>query len=81
MVSCFDKIPKDLLLVELKSFLGAESSDIIHLISEFLQTPILDKKGNNYATSNKGIPQGSPISPILMNIYLHSLDVRMAKYF
>ena len=56
VVSCFDKIPKDLLLVELKSFLGAESGEIIHLISEFLHTPILDNKGKNYATSNKGIP-------------------------
>ena len=79
VVSCFDKIPHDLLVAELRSCLGAENEEIINLISSFLRTPILDKNGTNYASSSQGIPQGSPVSPILMNIYLHSLDVRMGK--
>lgn len=79
VVSCFDKIPHDLLLSELRSYLGAENEEIINLISSFLRTPILDKKGVNYASSSLGIPQGSPISPVLMNIYLNSLDVRMGE--
>lgn len=80
VVSCFDKIPHDLLLSELRSYLGAENEEIINLISSFLRTPILDKKGVNYASSSLGIPQGSPISPVLMNIYLNSLDVRMGEF-
>ena len=80
VVGCFDKIPHDLLLSELRSCLGAENEGIINLISSFLRTPILDKRGTNYASSSLGIPQGSPVSPVLMNIYLHSLDVRMGEF-
>lgn len=79
VVSCFDKIPHGLLLSELRSCLGAENEEIISLISSFLRTPILDKEGVNYASSSLGIPQGSPISPVLMNVYLHSLDLRMGE--
>lgn len=80
VVRCFDKIPHDLLLSELRSCLGAENEGIINRISSFLRTPILDKRGANYASSSVGIPQGSPVSPVLMNIYLHSLDVRMGEF-
>lgn len=79
VVSCFDNIPHNLLLTQLRSCLDAENEQVISLIESFLRTPILDKEGVNYASSSLGIPQGSPISPVLMNIYLHSLDARMDK--
>ena len=42
---------------------------------KFLSTPILDKKGTNYTSTNRGIPQGAVFSPLLMNVVLHELDV------
>lgn len=80
VVSCFDKIPHGPLLSELRSVLGVENEKVINLICLFLRTPILDNKGINYASTSLGIPQGCPtISPVLMNVYLHSLDTRMGE--
>jgi Reverse transcriptase (RNA-dependent DNA polymerase) len=79
VVACFDRIPHDLLLFHLSFFLGSDNKEIIDLVSAFLKADILDKNGKNWATPNIGIPQGSSISPVLMNVYLHSLDVRMGK--
>lgn len=79
VVSCFDRIPHDPLLTCLKLWLGEENGGTIDLLGTFLRTPILEKTGQNVATKGIGIPQGSPISPILMNIYLHTLDVRMGE--
>ena len=47
----------------------------VELIMKFLYTPILDKKGTNYTSTNRGIPQGWIFSPLLMNVVLHELDV------
>ena len=52
-------------------------SDLIFVefIMKFLSTPILDKKGTNYTSMNRGILQGAVFSPLLMNVVLHELDV------
>jgi hypothetical protein len=47
----------------------------IFFFFSFLKAEIRDRKGNNYSNAEVGIPQGSPLSPILMKIFLH----RMAK--
>nr|YP_009380745.1 ltrA [Utricularia reniformis]ART30625.1 ltrA [Utricularia reniformis] len=80
IVSCFDNIPHDLLLSRLQSFLGPKNPELLDLISSLLNVPILDQNGVNYASPSKGIPQGSPFSPILMNIVLHSIDVEMGRF-
>jgi hypothetical protein len=40
-------------------------------------TDILE--GRSQKKSEKGIPQGSPLSPILMNIYLHAMDKELSS--
>lgn len=40
-------------------------------------TPILDKEGNDYSKSRFGLPQGSRVSPVLMNSFLHPLDIEL----
>ncbi len=47
------------------------------LIRRWLRVPI-DQKGK-LVKRRKGVPQGSPISPLLSNIILHELDAYMEK--
>jgi len=77
VVKCFDRIRHDLLLPLLRECFGPENEDFIKLIHAFLTTDIYDKykKNKNYACLEVGI---SPISPVLMNVFLHQLDLRMA---
>lgn len=35
---------------------------------------------NNYVATERGIPQGSSNSPVLMNIYLHNFDQKMMGF-
>lgn len=78
IVSCFDEIPHKRLLDYIRLIIDDENLQA--LISLFLKADIVDKKGTNYGGKDKGIPQGSPASPILMNIYLHHLDVLVDNY-
>lgn len=80
VVKCFDNIDHGLLISVLRSYLGEGNPSFCDLISAFLQTPILDKKRNDHSNHTKGIPQGSPLSPVLMNIFLHQLDMKI-NYF
>lgn len=51
---------------------------MLDLIRRFMKVPIKD--GNNWESSDKGCPQGSPLSPLLANIYLCALDFSFLKY-
>jgi len=51
-----------------------------NLIMNFAKVAILDREGNNYAGSSKGIPQGCSVSPVLMNIYMHYFDVKLSAF-
>lgn len=81
VVKCFDCIRHDLLLPLLGECFGPENEDFVKLIQAFLTTEIFDKNGRNYACREVGIPQGSPISPVLMNVFLHQLDKQLFESF
>lgn len=49
-----------------------------HLYWKFVKAGYIEYE-NNYIESNKGVPQGGILSPILSNLYLHGLDEYMEK--
>jgi group II intron reverse transcriptase/maturase len=63
----FDNVPH----LELMKFLQIRLKDtsLLHLIELFLKAGYIDN--NLLVTSERGTPQGSILSPILANIYLH----------
>ncbi|MCF6354758.1 MAG: group II intron reverse transcriptase/maturase [Candidatus Polarisedimenticolaceae bacterium] len=71
--SYFDEIDHTLLLLELSRHI--QSSSIIQLIRTWLRTPIQDEESS--WTPIKGVPQGSPLSPLLANLYLDWFDEQL----
>jgi len=51
--------------------------DTLRLIRKWLRSPILIK--GKLVKRRKGVPQGSPLSPLLSNIMLHELDRELEK--
>lgn len=66
----FDTIPHAELLARLQAL--ASEPALIDLVSQWLTAPIQDN--GQLAFPRQGIPQGSPISPLLANLYLDTLD-------
>ncbi len=71
--SYFDTIPHDLLIGLLKKKI--EDKRFLRLIQAMLDAGYLEDW--TYHTTYSGVPQGSIVSPILANIYLHELDLFM----
>jgi len=74
--SYFDSIPHDRLMGEVCKYIG--DGRVLNLIEAFLKQDILE--GLLQWTPDKGAPQGAVISPLLSNLYLHSVDVAMANF-
>lgn len=73
--SYFDTIPHDRLMQRLEQRIADRS--VLKLIRLWLECAIVeeDEEGKQKVTKpEKGTPQGGVISPLLSNIYLHSLD-------
>ena len=71
----FDMIPHGALLERVKERIS--DGRVLSLIESFLGQDILE--GMERWTPESGTPQGAVLSPVLANLYLHSLDVRMTK--
>lgn len=75
MKSYFDTIPHAQLMDEVEKFIS--DGKVLKLIQAYLKQDILD--GKNRWAANAGTPQGAVISPLLANLYLHSLDKQMMQ--
>jgi len=71
----FDSIPHIKLMDEVRKYIA--DGRVLALIEAFLKQDVLE--GLAQWTPEKGAPQGAVISPLLSNLYLHSVDVAMAK--
>lgn len=73
----FDSVAHRKLIGMLKEEIA--DSRILNLIGEYLRAGFMEV-GKPWQRSEKGTPQGGPLSPLLANIYLHhALDQRFAK--
>ncbi|WP_245600991.1 group II intron reverse transcriptase/maturase [Marinobacterium jannaschii] len=71
----FDRVNHDLLMTHL----GRKVQDkrLLKLISQYLRAGIIDNAF--YIESREAAPQGGPLSPLLANIMLNSLDQELEK--
>ena len=72
---CFDNIPHDALLKTLRRH-GVDDATLA-LIGKYLKCRIVEDF--EITTKDAGIVQGSPLSPLLCNLYLHDADVFFEK--
>lgn len=72
----FDRVPHALLLEKLEHLLaGCRGGDLLlDLIGLWLEAA-----GHDLDTPGLGIPQGSPLSPLLSNLYLDTVDEAFAR--
>jgi group II intron reverse transcriptase/maturase len=71
----FDSVNHHILMEKIKKYLHDEV--IVGLIELWIKAEIWD--GESLIVMDKGIPQGSPLSPILANLFLDELDEAMQK--
>jgi group II intron reverse transcriptase/maturase len=71
----FDSVDHNLLLAKFKRYI--HDPNIQRLIELWLAAEIWD--GTSLKVCQKGIPQGSPISPILANLFLDELDEELLR--
>lgn len=73
--SFFDTIHHQKLRAYLEEFI--QDKVVLTLIWKFLRSEILDK--DIYIETDKGAPQGGPLSPLLANVYLNQLDRELER--
>lgn len=71
----FDSVDHELLFQKVQRYINDD--DIVALIKLWAKAEVWD--GNELIVTEKGIPQGSPVSPILANLFLDELDEAMLK--
>jgi len=79
--SFFDTLPHDLLLRAVEHHLDHDRRWVLLYVQRWLTAPLQDEDGRLVAR-DRGSPQGSAISPLLANIFLHhAFDAWMARTF
>lgn len=72
---CFDSLNWELLSIMIRH--SVDDPMLSRLLNRAIRVPIFHR--GNLFTRRRGVPQGSPVSPILCNLYLHQFDVRMSE--
>ena len=70
ITGCFDNIPKEDLMEAVAR--RVVDGTMLKLIRQWLDCGILE--GDSLLNPDRGTPQGSPLSPLLANVYLDGLD-------
>ena len=70
----FDNIPHQELLARLAEVLPDDT--LLPLLGSWLNTPVKTSEG--FVRGGCGVPQGSPVSPLLSNLYLDAFDEVLA---
>jgi Retron-type reverse transcriptase len=71
----FDSVDHDILVKKVKKII--KNKDIIRLITLWVKAEVWD--GKSVETLEKGLPQGSAISPILANLFLDKFDEELLR--
>ena len=66
----FDSVPWELILTSVAHHLGAGQEWILLYVRRWLQAPLRQTDGTTTAR-DRGTPQGSAISPVLANLFMH----------
>ena len=74
IAKCFDRINRPSLLKKLATY-----PTLRRMIRAWLNTGVMD--GDDLFTTETGVPQGGPISPVLANIALHGLETAIQAAF
>lgn len=74
--SFFDRVPHQRLMSRLA--LRVEDKSLLHLIGKMLKAKVVMPDGVRVST-DEGVPQGGPLSPLLSNIVLDELDRELAR--
>ena len=71
-VACFDNIEHALLIEKIQQFLSPDKA-LMNLISKYLELPIVID--GQLEPRTRGLLQGAPLSPLLCNLFFHSMDL------
>jgi len=72
---CFDTLDRRILLREL--WHRTHDRPVVQLVALLLARP--SRTAGRYEHPRVGAPQGAPLSPLLANLYLHALDLALAR--